>query len=113
MHTQHQYDVLIVGSGAAGLTLALRLPARARVAVLSKGPLQEGNTLYAQGGISAVLDQEDSIESHVEDTMEAGAGLCTRRWCAIPWNTDPRRSVADRPGRAIHPKNARGANNTT
>ncbi|MCO6414304.1 MAG: L-aspartate oxidase [Thiogranum sp.] len=76
MHTQHQYDVLIVGSGAAGLTLALRLPARARIAVLSKGPLQEGNTWYAQGGISAVLDREDSIESHVNDTMEAGAGLC-------------------------------------
>ena len=76
MHTQHQYDVLIIGSGAAGLTLALRLPARARVAVLSKGPVQEGNTWYAQGGISAVLDQGDSIDSHVADTMDAGAGLC-------------------------------------
>ncbi|VAW79380.1 L-aspartate oxidase [hydrothermal vent metagenome] len=76
MHTQHQYDVLIIGSGAAGLTLALRLPPQARVAVLSKGPVQEGNTWYAQGGISAVLDQGDSIESHVKDTMDAGAGLC-------------------------------------
>jgi len=76
MHTQHQYDVIIIGSGAAGLTLALRLPTRVRVAVLSKGPVQEGNTWYAQGGISAVLDQADSIESHVKDTMDAGAGLC-------------------------------------
>ncbi len=76
MHTQHQYDVLVIGSGAAGLSLALRLPARARVCVLSKGPLQEGNTFYAQGGISAVLNREDSIESHVADTMAAGAGLC-------------------------------------
>ncbi len=76
MHTQHQYDVLIIGSGAAGLTLALRLPPRARIAVLSKGPVQEGNTYYAQGGISAVLDREDSIEAHVADTMAAGAGLC-------------------------------------
>ncbi len=76
MHTQHQYDVLIIGSGAAGLTLALRLPTHVRVAVLSKGPVQEGNTWYAQGGISAVLDQRDSIESHVQDTMDAGAGLC-------------------------------------
>ncbi len=76
MHTQHQYDVLIIGSGAAGLSLALRLPEQARVAVLSKGPVQEGNTWYAQGGISAVLDQGDSIESHVQDTMDAGAGLC-------------------------------------
>jgi len=76
MHTQHQYDVLIIGSGAAGLTLALRLPKRARIAVLSKGPVREGNTWYAQGGISAVLDHKDSIESHIADTMDAGAGLC-------------------------------------
>ncbi len=76
MHTQHQYDVLIVGSGAAGLTLALRLTERARIAVLSKGPVSEGNTWYAQGGISAVLDHKDSIESHIADTMDAGAGLC-------------------------------------
>ncbi len=76
MHTQHQYDVLIIGSGAAGLTLALRLAKRTRIAVLAKGPIQEGNTFYAQGGISAVLDREDSIESHIADTMDAGAGLC-------------------------------------
>ncbi|MFQ5644494.1 MAG: L-aspartate oxidase [Thiogranum sp.] len=76
MHTQHQYDVLVIGSGAAGLTLALSLPKRARIAVLAKGPVQEGNTYYAQGGISAVLDRDDSIESHVTDTMQTGAGLC-------------------------------------
>ena len=76
MHTQHQYDVLVIGSGAAGLTLGLRLSRRARVAVLSKGPVKEGNTYYAQGGISAVLDQKDSVQSHIEDTMNAGAGLC-------------------------------------
>jgi L-aspartate oxidase len=76
MNTQHQYDVLVIGSGAAGLTLALRLDPRARVAVLAKGPVQEGNTYYAQGGISAVLDREDSIQSHIADTMDAGAGLC-------------------------------------
>jgi len=76
MHTQHQYDVLIIGSGAAGLTLALRLPGHARIAVLSKGPIREGNTWYAQGGISAVVDHKDSIESHIADTVDAGAGLC-------------------------------------
>ena len=78
MRHQHLHDVLIIGSGAAGLTLALRLAhhTEARIAVLSKGPLQEGSTLYAQGGISAVMDDRDSIESHVEDTLNAGAGLC-------------------------------------
>lgn len=71
-----QHDVLIIGSGAAGLSLALSLPSHIRVAVLSKDVLSEGSTLYAQGGISAVLDQSDSIESHVSDTLIAGAGLC-------------------------------------
>ena len=72
----HQYDVLIVGSGAAGLSLALSLPEHLQVAILSKGDLEEGSTRYAQGGIAAVLDSEDSIESHVSDTLRAGAGLC-------------------------------------
>ncbi|HLW74047.1 MAG TPA: L-aspartate oxidase, partial [Gammaproteobacteria bacterium] len=71
-----RFDVLILGSGAAGLTLALRLPAHCRIGLVAKGPLSEGSTLYAQGGISAVLDKADSIESHIEDTLNAGAGLC-------------------------------------
>ncbi|RMG37715.1 MAG: L-aspartate oxidase [Gammaproteobacteria bacterium] len=69
-------DVLIIGSGAAGLGLALRLPESVRCTIVSKRDLQEGNTLYAQGGISAVLDSADSLESHVADTLNAGAGLC-------------------------------------
>jgi L-aspartate oxidase len=69
-------DVLIIGSGAAGLSLALQLADKARVLVLSKGPLREGSTLYAQGGIAAVFDENDSIASHVDDTLVAGAGLC-------------------------------------
>ncbi len=76
MHDQQQHDVLIIGSGAAGLSLALKLADFAKVAVLSKDELAEGATLYAQGGVSAVLDEMDSIESHVEDTLKAGAGLC-------------------------------------
>src|SRR5579863_6212000 len=72
-----RFDVLILGSGAAGLTLALRLPAHCRIGLVAKGPLSEGSTLYAQGGISAVLDKADSIESHIEDTLNAGAGLCS------------------------------------
>ncbi len=70
------YDVLVIGSGAAGLTLALGLARHARVAVLSKAALQEGGTYYAQGGVSAVLDESDSIDAHVADTLAAGAGLC-------------------------------------
>ncbi|OGT20231.1 MAG: L-aspartate oxidase [Gammaproteobacteria bacterium RBG_16_57_12] len=73
---QYQCDALIIGSGAAGLSLALRLSDRARVAVISKSQLREGSTFYAQGGISAVLDAEDSLESHIEDTLNTGAGLC-------------------------------------
>ncbi|HSG53271.1 MAG TPA: FAD-dependent oxidoreductase, partial [Rheinheimera sp.] len=69
-------DVLIIGSGAAGLSLALQLADKAKVLVLSKGPLREGSTLYAQGGIAAVFDENDSIASHVNDTLIAGAGLC-------------------------------------
>ncbi|GAB3105935.1 L-aspartate oxidase [Aestuariicella hydrocarbonica] len=72
----HLHDVLIIGSGAAGLTLALNLADTAKVAVLSKGALNEGSTWFAQGGIAAVLDDNDSIEAHIEDTLNAGAGLC-------------------------------------
>lgn len=72
----YQCDVLIIGSGAAGLTLALHLADHAQVLVLSKGPLTEGSTYYAQGGIAAVFDEDDSIESHIQDTLVAGAGLC-------------------------------------
>ncbi len=71
-----EYDILIIGSGAAGLTMALRSADFARVAVLSKGDLNQGATFYAQGGIAAVLDEEDSVESHIEDTLSAGVGLC-------------------------------------
>lgn len=71
-------DVLIIGSGAAGLSLALRLADHCHVTVLSKGPLNEGSTFYAQGGIAAVFDEADSIASHVDDTLIAGAGLCDK-----------------------------------
>ena len=70
------YDVLVIGSGAAGLTTALQLDPALRVALLSKSTLDEGSTLYAQGGIAAVLDEADSIDSHVNDTLNAGDGLC-------------------------------------
>lgn len=76
MSDTDSFDVMIIGSGAAGLSLALILAERARVVVLSKGELAESATFYAQGGISAVMDHADSVESHIEDTLVAGAGLC-------------------------------------
>lgn len=76
MKGYHFSDVIVVGSGAAGLTLALNLARNCRVAILSKGPVTEGNTMYAQGGIAAVMADEDSIESHIADTINAGAGIC-------------------------------------
>ncbi|EGJ2823432.1 L-aspartate oxidase [Escherichia coli] len=75
---EHSCEVLIIGSGAAGLSLALRLADQHQVIVLSKGPVTEGSTFYAQGGIAAVFDETDSIDSHVEDTLIAGAGICDR-----------------------------------
>ena len=77
MSISHQHDVLIIGSGAAGLSLALRLAANGPVAIISKGSINEGCTYWAQGGISAVLSEQDSLQSHVDDTMSAGAGLCS------------------------------------
>jgi L-aspartate oxidase len=73
------FDVLVIGSGAAGLTAALNLAERFKVAVLAKGGLSEGSTAWAQGGIAAVLEDGDTFESHIEDTMVAGAGLNDRR----------------------------------
>ena len=69
-------DVLIIGSGGAGLSLALKLANQINVAVISKFAIAEGSTYYAQGGISAVLDAQDSLASHIADTINAGAGLC-------------------------------------
>ncbi|KAB7646316.1 L-aspartate oxidase [Polymorphobacter fuscus] len=69
------YDVIVLGSGAAGLTAALTLATRFKVAVLAKGNLDGGSTSWAQGGIAAVLEAGDTFESHIEDTMVAGAGL--------------------------------------
>ena len=75
--SQHfQHDVLVIGSGAAGLTLALTLPDNLSIAVLSKGELTNGSTYWAQGGVAAVLDHSDTVDSHVADTLDAGAGLC-------------------------------------
>lgn len=70
-----EFDVIVVGSGAAGLTAALNLAESRKVAVISKGALAEGATNWAQGGIAAVLEEGDTFEAHVNDTIIAGAGL--------------------------------------
>ncbi len=78
MSLEHQSDVLIIGSGAAGLTCALHLAEHFNIHLICKGQLTEGATFYAQGGIAAVLDEDDTIDSHVNDTLKAGAGLCNK-----------------------------------
>jgi L-aspartate oxidase len=70
------FDVVIVGSGLAGLTAALQLAPTHRVAVLTKRELADGASGWAQGGIAAVMDTSDTFDSHVQDTLVAGAGLC-------------------------------------
>tara|TARA_Y100000296_G_scaffold43487_1_gene49983 strand:+ start:3209 stop:4888 length:1680 start_codon:yes stop_codon:yes gene_type:complete len=76
---EHSCDVLIIGSGAAGLSLALKLADHCQVIVLSKSDRNEGSTRYAQGGIAAVFDEQDSIDAHVKDTLAAGGGLCEEK----------------------------------
>jgi len=74
-----RHEVLIIGGGAAGLSLALNLPSNMKIAVITKENESEGSTYYAQGGISAVLRTEDSFESHIQDTLNAGGGLCDEK----------------------------------
>jgi len=76
MTTSLEFDVLIIGSGLAGLTAALNLATTHRVAVITKRGLSDGSSMWAQGGIAAVLAEGDSFQSHVDDTLVAGAGLC-------------------------------------
>lgn len=77
MQQPFDYDVIIIGSGAAGLTTALQMPENIRTALFSKDSLSAGSTYWAQGGVAAVLDQVgDNIDQHVQDTLIAGAGLC-------------------------------------
>jgi L-aspartate oxidase len=77
MTNSNPVDVLVIGAGLAGLGLSLRVAQTGlRVTLLAKGPLTEGSSLYAQGGIAAVIGERDSFEAHIQDTLTAGAGLC-------------------------------------
>ncbi len=71
-----EFDYLVLGSGIAGLSFALRASQKGRVAIITKKHRAESNTNYAQGGIAAVTSREDSYEMHVQDTLASGAGLC-------------------------------------
>ncbi len=84
------YDVIIVGSGAAGLTAAISLAEKHKVLVLAKGSLTGGSTAWAQGGIAAVLDEGDTFEEHINDTMVAGAGLNRRETVEFVVENAPR-----------------------
>ena len=93
MKPTNLYDVLIIGSGAAGLTVALQLDPSLRVALTSKASLQGGASWLAQGGIAAVIDKDDSAEAHIADTLAAGAGLC---------HEDAVRFVVENGPKAVH-----------
>ena len=89
-----QFDVLIIGSGLAGLTMALQVADHKRVCLVSKRELSDSASSWAQGGIAAVLNSDDTIEEHIQDTLIAGAGLCdvevtrmvaTQGFAAIEW----------------------------
>ena len=71
-----EYDFIVVGSGAAGLTAALKAAKHGRVAIITKKNAEDSNSAWAQGGIACVQSEEDSFDQHVEDTLIAGAGLC-------------------------------------
>ncbi|MFW6257127.1 MAG: L-aspartate oxidase, partial [Bacillota bacterium] len=84
-------DFLVIGTGIAGLYTAHHLSSLGAVTVLTKEQLEDSNTQYAQGGIAAVLGREDSLELHIQDTLEAGAGLCNRKAVEILVEEGPER----------------------
>lgn len=74
----HRYDFLVIGSGIAGMSYALKVAEYGKVAIVAKNSLEDANTYYAQGGIASVTHPWDNFEKHIADTLDAGAGLCDR-----------------------------------
>ena len=87
----HSTDFLVIGSGVAGMWFALKASQFGRVIMVTKTELRQSNSAYAQGGIAAVWDPEDSHESHIDDTLVAGAGLCNREAVEITVREGPDR----------------------
>lgn len=78
MKKLHTYDFLVIGSGIAGMSYALKVASHGKVAIIAKNTLEDANTYYAQGGIASVTNAWDNFDKHIEDTLIAGAGLCDR-----------------------------------
>lgn len=87
----HRFDFLVLGSGVAGLTFALKVADLGSVAIVTKKASAESNTNWAQGGVAAVVDPNDTVEAHVEDTLVAGAGLCDEEAVRIVVTEGPQR----------------------
>ncbi|MCH7640249.1 MAG: FAD-dependent oxidoreductase, partial [Bacteroidetes bacterium] len=86
-----RFDYLVIGSGVAGLTFALKVAEHGTVAIVTKKTSVDANTNYAQGGIAAVMDPADDVEAHVQDTLVAGAGLCNEDIVRIVVTEGPQR----------------------
>jgi L-aspartate oxidase len=87
----HRFDTLVLGSGVAGLTYALRMADHGSVGIVTKKASAESNTNWAQGGVAAVVDPDDTLESHIADTLDAGAGLCDEEIVRIVVTEGPAR----------------------
>ena len=86
-----QKDFIVIGSGVAGLTFALKVCKFGSVGIITKDALEESATKYAQGGIASVMAEDDSFELHVQDTMETGRGLCHEDFVRIACREGPLR----------------------
>ena len=81
---EREVEVVVIGSGVAGLMVALTAATVGRVLIVTKAKLDAGSTSWAQGGIAAAIDRADDPEQHLDDTLVAGAGLCSERWTSAP-----------------------------